>query len=175
MPLAVTHVLLTIILVDIYRDYVTKKKRYFSLHAVLIAGIAGLLPDIDFFLKWFSRFFGYSNHLFEHGGITHTILFGLIFLIPAFFYLRKRNYKFSVYFFVIVFGILFHLFLDYFVGGGGEEGIMLFWPLTDERFKMHLLLQFGTENMSILLGMDAIILLLWLYHEEIKHKIKDFI
>lgn len=47
MPLAVTHVLLTIIAVDLFRDYFLKNKRYFTIHTVFIAGIAGLLPDMD--------------------------------------------------------------------------------------------------------------------------------
>ncbi len=47
MPFAVTHVLLTIILVGLYRDYVTKHQKYFTLHTVFIAGFSGLLPDID--------------------------------------------------------------------------------------------------------------------------------
>ena len=47
MPFAATHVLLTIIVIDPYRDYICKNKSLFSLHTVLIGGIAGLLPDIE--------------------------------------------------------------------------------------------------------------------------------
>lgn len=58
MPLAVTHVLLTIILVDLFRDYIMKNhKKYLTLHTIMIAGIAGLLPDIDIPLFWLLNFF----------------------------------------------------------------------------------------------------------------------
>lgn len=174
MPLAVTHVILTIILVDLYRDYVAKHKRYFSLHTILIAGVAGLLPDIDVPISWLLNFFGYSFELLRHGGITHTLIFGLIFLIPAFILFNKGKHKISMYFFVITFGILFHVFLDYFLGGGGGNGIMLFWPLSTATFKIYLLKNFASFG-GLAAGIDAFILLVWLWHEEVKHKISGFI
>lgn len=173
MPLAVTHVLLTIILVDLYRDYITKHKKYFSLHTVLIAGVAGLLPDIDVPINWILNSFGYFSDILKHGGLTHTPLFGLIFLIPAFILLKKGKHKTATYFFVITFGILFHLFLDYLLGGGAYEGIMLFYPFSTIAYKVHLLANIGLRNLPA--GIDAIILLAWLWHEEVKHKITDFI
>lgn len=173
MPLAVTHVLLTIILVDLYRDYITKHKKYFSLHTILFAGIGGLLPDIDVPINWVLNSFGYFPDILKHGGVTHTPLFGLIFLIPAFILLKKGKYKISVYFFVITFGILFHIFLDYLIGGGTYEGIMWFYPFSTVTYKIHLLTNIGLRNLAA--GIDAIILLAWLWHEEIKHKIIDFI
>jgi hypothetical protein len=53
MPFAVTHVLLTIILVDLFRDYVAKHKKYFTLHTILIAGIAGYRHTIKLVFKLF--------------------------------------------------------------------------------------------------------------------------
>lgn len=173
MPLAVTHILLTIIAIDLYRDYYVKHKHYFTLHTVLIGGIAGLLPDIDIPLSWLLGLFGLSTPLLQHGGITHTPLFGLIFLIPAFILWSKKKHKTAMYFFVICFGILFHLFLDFLLGGGAWEGIMIFWPFLAESYKLHLLTNIGFG--AIFPALDAIILILWLWHEEVKHKISDFI
>ena len=79
----------------------------------------------------------------------------------------------AAYFFVITFGILFHLFLDYLLGGGSWEGIMWFWPLSSQAFKIHLLRYFNLINLPA--GIDAVILLAWLWHEEKKHRISDFI
>ncbi|MCK5176750.1 MAG: metal-dependent hydrolase [Candidatus Aenigmarchaeota archaeon] len=172
MPLAVTHVILTIVLVDLYRDYILKNKKYFTMHTVMIAGIAGLLPDIDIPLSKIFALFSIHIEWIEHGMITHTPIFGLIFLIPAFYFLKKENKTMASYFFVITFGVLFHIFLDFLLGGGRYEGIMLFWPILDQPYKIHLLRHFGEH---IFISLDAIILLLWLYHEEVKHKIKDFI
>jgi len=49
MPQAVTHILAPILLVSIFRDFCLRKKdkKHFSLHYVLIAGLGGILPDID--------------------------------------------------------------------------------------------------------------------------------
>ncbi len=169
MPYAVTHVLLTIILVDLYRDYLAKHRKYFTLHTIFIAGLAGLLPDIDIPLNWFLKFFGLS---IAHGTITHTPLFGLIFLIPAFILWNKRKHKEAMYFFVICFGVLFHILLDYLFTSDYGRSIMFFYPFSSASYSPNLL-----QNMSsnFFAGIDAIILLLWLWHEEIKHKISDYI
>ena len=66
MSLAVTHVILTIIAVDLYMDYFTKSKKYFTLHTILVAGIASLLPDIDILINWTLRLFGYSIEIMQH-------------------------------------------------------------------------------------------------------------
>ena len=90
MPLAVTHVLLTIILVDLFRDYFTKHKKYFTLHTIFIAGVAGLLPDIDIPINWLLNSLGYSFDILKHGVITHTAFFGLIFN-TCFYILEKTK------------------------------------------------------------------------------------
>ncbi len=173
MPLAVTHVLLTIIAIDLYRDYVMKKhSRYLTLHTVMIGGIAGLLPDIDIPLGWLLMKLGLTQTLL-HGGITHTAFFGLIFLLPAIYFHRKKSLKLATIFYVVTFGILFHNLLDFLLGGGRSEGIMWLWPLSAYPAKLHILNAFGLYAMPE--ALDAIILLLWLWHEEVKHKIRDFI
>lgn len=174
MPLAVTHVLLTIILVDLFRDYILKNhKKYLTLHTLMIAGIAGLLPDIDVPINWILSSFGRTIEIIQHGTLTHTTFFALIFLIPAFILWKKQKHKASMYFFVITFGILFHIFLDYLLGGGRYEGIMWLWPISTQAFKIHLLRYSSLNGLNA--GIDAILLLGWLWHEEIKHKISDFI
>ncbi|MCK5281960.1 MAG: metal-dependent hydrolase [Nanoarchaeota archaeon] len=170
MPLAVTHVLLTIILIDLYRDYVTKHKRFFSLEIVLIGGVAGLLPDIDIPLGWIMKYFGIN---IVHGSVTHTPWFALLFLIPAFIFLNRGNRKSATLYFVISFGVFFHIFLDWFLGGGMHEGVMWLYPFSMQAFKLHLTSMIGWKNLPA--GIDAILLLGWLWHEEVKHKIKDFI
>ncbi len=174
MPLAVTHVILTIVLVDLFRDYIMKKhKKYLTLHTLMIAGVAGLLPDIDIPINWILNFWGQTTTIMQHGGITHTPLFGLIFLIPGFVFWKQKKHKTATIFFVITFGILFHILLDLFLGGGAYEGITVFWPISIVTYKLHLLLNMGLTNIPH--AIDAVILLGWLWHEEVKHKIRDFI
>jgi len=169
MPFAVTHVLLPIIAVDLYRDYFAKHKKYFTLHTVLIAGFAGLLPDIDIPLNKILNLIGAD---LLHRTITHTLLFALIFLIPAFILWKNKKHKISMYFFVTSFGIMIHLLLDFAFTTDYGTGIMFFYPLSIATFELNLLQNVSTGFFA---AMDAIILLLWLWHEEAKHKISSFI
>ena len=174
MPLAVTHVLSSIILVDLFRDYITKHKKYFTLHTIFLAGLFGLLPDIDYLSTMIAQAFNFSvPALLQHGGITHTPFFAFLFLMPAFILWKKQKHRLSVIFFVAAFAILLHIFLDYLIGGGAFEGIMWLYPFSTQAWKVHIITYFGIENMPI--ALDAILLLGWLWHEEIKHKISDFI
>lgn len=172
MPLAVTHVLTTIILLDIYRDYFAKKKHNFTLHTVLIAGIGGLLPDIDIPINWLLGLLGMSSELMQHGGITHTPFFAFLFIVPGYMLWRIRRKKLAMYFFVLAFGILVHISLDYFLGGGAYEGIMWLFPFSLASWKIHVIPLFNMQNIPA--AIDAAILILWLWHEEAKHKISDF-
>lgn len=174
MPLAVTHVLSSIILVDMYRDYIAKHKRFFTLHTLVIAGIAGLLPDIDVVVRIIAEMFD-SNifWLLRHGGITHTPFFAFLFIIPGLILWYRRKHKLAVYFYVITFGIMLHITLDYVLGGGAYEGIMWFFPFSFVGYKLHLITMIGLPDLPQ--ALDAIILLLWLLHEDLKHRIKDFI
>lgn len=168
MPYAVTHVLLTIIVLEIVRDYIVRDKRKFPLHFVFLGGVAGLLPDIDILLGWLLKPFGIAV---AHGMITHTIFFAMVFLAISLVYYRF-NKRASAIFLIFFSAIVFHVFLDYLLGGGYREGSMLLYPLSFEMYKLHLL---PTEDIPHLMaGLDAVILLLWLYHEEKKHKISSF-
>ncbi|MBU5687856.1 MAG: metal-dependent hydrolase [Candidatus Aenigmarchaeota archaeon] len=171
MPLAATHVLLAVIIADLLRDYFIHKK-YFTNHTIFLAGIGGLLPDIDFPLNWFFQMLNIKTTLFNHGGITHTLFFGMIFFLIGFYFLKKDKHKISTYFFAISFGIILHIFLDFILGGGAYEGIMFFWPFSNESYKIHLLSKLNLSDIPA--AIDAIILLAWLWHEEKKHKITDF-
>ncbi len=168
MPFAVTHVLASIILVDLYRDYFAKHKKYFTLHTIFIAGFAGILPDIDIPLGYLLNFFGIE---LQHRAITHTPLFGLIFLIPAIALWKNKKHKAAMYFFVTALGIFTHIFLDYAVAAD-YNGIMWLYPLSNAQYALNLL---KNASPNFFAGIDAIILLLWLWHEEMKHKISDYI
>jgi len=173
MPFAVTHVLLAIIAADLYRDYFAKHKKYFTIHTVFIAGFAGLLPDIDIPLSWFLNLFGVE---IAHRTITHTPLFGLIFLIPAVIYWYYKKRKIAMYFFVTTFAVLLHIFLDFLLAPDLSGGILLFYPLSQATFEIGILGNLSTlELMQLFAAVDAVILLLWLWHEEVRHKIISYI
>lgn len=171
MPLSVTHVISTVILIDIFRDHIAKHKRYFTMKTMLVGAIASILPDVDIVLDKIITFLGFSPSLLKHGGMTHTIIFGLVFLIPAFIFLKKKQHRRATYFFVITFACLFHIFLDFLLGGGHHAGIMLLWPFSSQRFRIGLL---GSDLNSNFLALDAIMLISWLFYMVKMHKIRDF-
>ena len=173
MPFAVTHVLSTVVLVDLYRDYIAKHKKYFTTHTIFIAGFAGLLPDVDILLNLLLNFFGAG---IAHRTITHTPFFAFIFLIPAVMLWIYKKHKIAVYFFVTTFGILLHIFLDFLLSTDAGSGIMFFYPFSNLTFEIGLLGKLTTlELMKLYAAIDAVALLLWLWHEEMRHKISDYI
>ncbi|MFH1590742.1 MAG: metal-dependent hydrolase [archaeon] len=168
MPKAVVHILLAIIVLDLFRDYVVKDKKAMPLHVLLIGGIAGLLPDFDIPLYWLVKnVLGYDVALF-HRTFTHSLFFPLIFVglgLLLYFY----NKKAAMITAVVAFGVAFHIFLDASLTGY----TMLLYPFSTQYFGFDVL---GNVTwISFVDGLDAIILVLWLAHEEMRHKISDFI
>ena len=168
MPQAVVHVLFTIIVIDLFRDHFIKDKRKIPLHYVFIGGIAGLLPDIDIPVFWVLKNFLNLNVPFFHRVITHTFLFILIFLVIALIYF-DFNKKASILFGIITFGVAFHIFLDWLLVGA----IGPFYPFSDAIYGLNLIGRLGL--VGAIEGLEAIVLLWWLWHEEKTHKISDFI
>ncbi|MDP7180677.1 MAG: metal-dependent hydrolase [Candidatus Woesearchaeota archaeon] len=168
MPQAVVHVLFTIIVIDLFRDYVIKNKRSIPLLFVFIGGVAGLLPDADIPVYWlFKNILGIQVEWF-HRTITHSLFFPLMFLAIALIFLSVSK-KYFILFAIISFGTGFHIFLDYVFSGY----IMPFYPFSTATYGLDLFTKTGF--VAIANGVDAIVLLLWLWHEEVRHKISDFI
>lgn len=155
MALAVTHVILTIVIVSLYRHYLAEPK--FSRWYVLLAGVAGLLPDLDYPLSYL------FPNLFFHG-MFHMIWVVLILLIALLIVrLLKLPRKYSLTLGILAFGFAFHLLLD--CTSGGYE---YFLPFSAMRFCPNFV---PTKFWP---AADSIILILWLTHEYYANKIKDF-
>jgi|SRR3989344_2617211 len=168
MPQAVVHVLFTIIALDLFRDHIIKNKRKLPLHFVFIGGIAGLLPDIDVPLFWLLNSFIGLDVPFFHRVFTHTFLVILLFLAISVIYF-DFNRKASILFGVIAFGVSFHIFLDWLLVGA----VAPFYPFSDAAYGLNLI---GRLNLPLAAeGIEAIVLIWWLWHEEKTHKISDFI
>ena len=168
MPQAVVHVLFTIIVLDLFRDHFLKNKKSLPLHYVFIGGIAGLLPDIDIPLFWLLKnLLGFDVPWF-HRIFTHTFLFVLIFLALSLIYFGL-NKKASKLFAVTTFGAAFHIFLDWLLVGG----IAPFYPFSYADYGLNLIGR--TKLPAAVEGLESIVLLWWLWHEEKTHKVSDFI
>ena len=178
MPHAVTHVLIVLILLELFRDYYIKNKQSFPLHYVLIGGIAGLLPDLDVALYYMLSFFGFTY--FEvHRVFLHNIFLPIIFValaIPFWKFKSKelgvRHLKLKNIFLVIAFGSFVHLLLDVLVAGT----ILPLYPFSGLSVGMNIIeLAPLAWRETILPSIDAVLLVLWLIHLEIRHKISSFI
>ncbi|MBU0459489.1 MAG: metal-dependent hydrolase [Nanoarchaeota archaeon] len=164
MALAVTHIILTIVILDLFRHYVFGKKK-FPRYLLVIGGIAGLGPDLDIPISWvYSLLAGVKANF--HGTFTHSLIWPLIFLGIALILHYKKEMKWAKIFYVIAVGFVFHLSLDCLFGGYKS----FLWPfLVAPNFCP----EWGIINYAV--SIDALILVLWLVHEEIHKKIKDYI
>ena len=168
MPQAVVHILFAIIALDLIRDHFLKDKRKLPLHHVFIGGIAGLLPDIDVPLFWILNNFLGLNVPWFHRVFTHTFLFVLIFLAASLI-CYDLNKNLGRLLGIVAFGVAFHIFLDWLLVGG----VAPFYPFSDKVYGLNLL---GMTHLPLAVeGLEAIVLLGWLWHEEKTHKISDFI
>src|SRR3989344_5257184 len=81
MPYAVTHFLVPVIIASILRDYFYRKSgKKFPLHYILIAGLAGVAPDLDIALFWILRPFGFTLEQL-HRTFAHALILPIIFFI----------------------------------------------------------------------------------------------
>ena len=163
MALAVTHVIIAIIVLDVFRHYVFGKKK-FPRYLLVVGGIAGLLPDIDVPLTWiYNLLMGTTESL--HGLFTHSILFPVIFLILTSVLFLQKKIKWAKVSLVIFAGLFLHLFLDCLYGGYST----FLWPLE---FSTSFCPQWGIKSYAS--AIDALILVAWLVHEEAHKLIKDY-
>ncbi|MEA3430621.1 MAG: metal-dependent hydrolase [Nanoarchaeota archaeon] len=166
---AVTHVLLAIIAVDIYRHYFAKKK--FSLFFVYLTGFFALVPDIDIPI-------GALLGMNLHGTVTHWVWWPLIAIFIGVIFLKyyknkaknKRSqkkyhiwHKSGMVSLFIGIGLLSHLLLDCAFGG-----YQFFYPFAFNYCPT-------VFNTAAAVWADAIILISWLFWEWRKHNIKDFV
>jgi membrane-bound metal-dependent hydrolase YbcI (DUF457 family) len=160
MPNAVAHILIPLFLIEIVRHYFMK--RPFPRQFLLLGGIAGLFPDIDIPFEWVYEWFTGTNVQF-HGGLTHTLVWPALFGLLALVFYRHRNYK--IFFTVVAFGWFVHVMLDCMLLGP-------YYPLLP--FSAYNGMCFETFIAANAAALDAIIFVIWLVHEEYKHKIKDY-
>jgi len=163
MPFAVTHILLPMILVDFFRDHVFRiKKQFLPNKYVLLAGLFGLMPDIDML----SILLGMPN---MHGIVTHSIIFPVAFFagfLIFYFLRRERTYKIFLMLFI---GVSIHIFLD----ATFSDNIPIFFPFDFNQYGLNLIGSLRTWY-NVYAAMDAILLFFWLIHEELEEKISDY-
>jgi inner membrane protein len=98
-----------------------------------------ILPDVDAILGLLSGDFGRY-----HNNGTHSLLLGLgvAFLGAGLIWLKERQ-GFLIWFLAAWLSYASHVILDIFTIGG--RGVMLLWPLSDQRYESSIKLFFGVR------------------------------
>jgi len=181
MPQAAAHILIPLISISIFRDYLIRKnkkwKKQFSLHYVLIVGIAGVIPDLDVLAFWVLNFFGFSYEAI-HRTFMHTIFIPLIFLLLGILFIKsdylvgRHKLKLYLIFFMISLGCFFHLILDSIFQGY----IIPLYPFFDYSIGLSLF-SYLPKSLEMIAApsLDSGLIIIWLIYIELKHKISDFI
>jgi membrane-bound metal-dependent hydrolase YbcI (DUF457 family) len=182
MPHAVTHVIIALIIASFIRDYYIRKgkgnRKSFPLHYVLIAGLGGLLPDIDILAFWILSWFGFTMSE-VHRTFTHTLFVPLIFLIIGLITnkiknkeLGRHHLKISIILLMLALGSFIHLALDASLAGV----IRPFYPFSNFHIGYSVMNHLPAPLGDIFFpSLDAVLLILWLFYIEWRHRISDFI
>jgi membrane-bound metal-dependent hydrolase YbcI (DUF457 family) len=179
MPYATTHILLAILLIELYRDFFVKNNKKFPRYYILIAAIGSIIPDLDIALFYVVSFFGFSfNEI--HRTFLHSIFIPLIFFLAGIltYALKIKNREFEkrhitlpTTFFILTFGIVLHLVLDATLSGS----IMPFYPFSKMGIGLNLVNLFPVAWRDIILPtLDAALLLFWIFWMEFRLKINNY-
>lgn len=168
---------------SLIRDYILSKnaKAHFPLHYVLVAGLAGGLPDIDIFLSLILNLAGTSDW-WIHKTFTHSFFFPLLFVILFLVFshsklstvlcpLRNHRLKLNLLFLMIAFGTFTHTVLDSLAG----EQAYWFYPFSLHDFGINLFSYAPLAGGITAALLDGILLVFWIAYLEFKHNISDFI
>ncbi len=181
MPQAILHILVPLTLAALFKDIYERNhgRGTFPLHYVLIAGIAGIIPDLDvavFFIV--HLLFGLDFDAIHRTG-AHTLFVPLAFCGLAIIFrkshvkfLRTHHLKVPIVFYLLAFGSLIHMILDSIFGGT----IMPLYPLSHFAIGFNLVGRLPEQIGRVFVpSLEAGLFVLWLIWLEVKHKVSDFI
>ncbi len=178
MAYAVTHMLFAIIAVELFRKFVIKNNKIFPRYYILVAAIAGLIPDLDIAAYYILYFFGFTLEQI-HRTFMHSAFIPLgLFLIGLFIYktgikstkLRKRHLKLSTIFFIFAIGTIIHLILDMIYGS-----IPPLYPFIQTTIGLNLLYIFPKTLQELIPAtIDGLLFLFWIMWMEFKLKIDNY-
>lgn len=182
MPYAPTHILVPLLFVAIIRDFYLRNKdrRKFPLHYVLIAGLAGTLPDWDIAFFWILSILKIDIGFWDiHKTYLHSLVIPLFFLIMFFVLhpvkspvLGRHKLTLSKISLMIFIGSLSHVLLDIAFG----EPFSPFLPFYTDKIGYSFLSILPEALKGIFYPtVDAALIIIYLVYMELKHKISDFI
>lgn len=164
MPYAVAHMLIPMILVDIFRDKIFKiKRKVLPNKYILIAGLAGLFPDIDIPIALVFK------GALVHRTLTHSIWIPLTILAFSSAFYFFKNKKLSLIFFMIFIGTSIHILIDSLT----SPTVALLYPLSSRLFGITLVPESQTAFLYI--AIDAVLLFFWFFRMSFRKNIQDIV
>ena len=179
MPYATTHILIAIILIELFREYLIKDNRKFPRYYIFIAAIGAIIPDLDIIAFYILSFFGFT---FEqiHKTFMHTLFIQIILFLIGIFALKlkiknhvtgKMHLKLPIIFFILFATSLLHLILDSLFW----PNLAIFYPFSSFTIGTNLLRFFPQSLQSLILPtLDGVLILLWIIWMEFKLKINNY-
>ena len=169
MPYTTTHVLVGIILIELFTDFFIKDNKKFPRYYILIMAIASIFPDLEYIFQMPNL----------HRNLLHTLFVPLLFLILGFITMqtkiknkeiKKRHLKLPIILFIFAAGSFLHILLDVLL----RDGAMLFYPFLDAKIGLSLISYFPISESIVLIILDALLLFFWIFWMEFKLKISDY-
>jgi len=179
MPYAVTHILIAIILVELFREFFIKDNKKFPRYYILIAAFGAIIPDLDFIFVYLLNPLGFTINQI-HRTILHTIFIPIILLLcgAISWKLKLKNKQFgkkhlhlpTIFFLLAIMNTL-HLILDALFSGQ----ITPLYPFLDYTIGLWLVTFLPEELQQIIFQtIDGILLLFWIIWMEFKIKITSY-
>ncbi len=162
---AVTHILVAMVILSLLRHYVFGVKK-FPRYLVLIGGIAAILPDAYIVIGWVASWL-FGSVLDLHGTFTHSFFIPILFSAIGFAFYLGRMMRGAQVWFVVAFGWLSHVLLD--VLYRESVGKALGWPFI---YDVGIHARWNLYPYAV--HIDAVLLIVWLIHEEFAGNIKDY-
>src|SRR3989339_579999 len=159
MAYAVTHIIAGILGAELISKFVIKKEIPFRYY--VLSGVAGLLPDIDELFYPVAKIAGNASFESIHRHYTHNLFIPLIFIIAALIAFRMKKENIGIAALIFALGSFTHLLLD--VSLLGEIGP--FFPFSEFIMGFNIAAMFD-KSIIVLAGLDALLLLGWLYWKE---------
>ena len=116
MPYATTHILVAVILIELFREYFVKDNKKFPRYYILVAAIGAIIPDLDIGVYSVLSFFGFTIEQ-VHRTFLHTLFIPIILFLTGIFMWKfkiknskagKMHMKLPVIFFILSAGTLLH-------------------------------------------------------------------
>ena len=159
MPYTTTHVLVSILLIELYIHFFVRDKKNLPKYYILVAAIGGITPDLEYVLQYPDM----------HAAFMHSLFVPLIFIVLGIVEVIGRGnftkrYKLPFIFFSFAVMSFVHIILDVVL----KDGAMFFYPFSQVVTSLHLFSLLPGDYTANFIIFDSILLFLWIFWLEFK-------